>query len=59
MLENRSDLAAISMQLKREDGEVVREVRLTREDSDWNTVLALPAGRYLLTEARHPRWLVK
>ena len=59
MLENRSELAAISLQLKREDGEVIREVRLTREEPDWNAVLALSAGRYLLTEARHPRWVCR
>ncbi len=55
-LENRSGLRAIVLQLKSGNGEGVREARLTREDSDWNSVVTLPAGRYLLTEANHPRW---
>jgi hypothetical protein len=56
LLENRSGLRAMLLQLKSEDGQTVRETHLTREESDWNSVVNIPPGRYLLTEANHPRW---
>lgn len=56
MLDNHSDRAVLLLQLKREDGQVVKEARLKREDSDWNAIVDPPPGRYLLTEANHPHW---
>jgi len=51
MLENRSDLAAISMQLKREDGEVVREVRFDARRFRLEHGVGSSGRRYLLNRS--------
>ena len=37
-------------------GARLNEVRTSRDQPDWNDVLDLNPGRYLLTEADHPEW---
>jgi len=56
MFDNRIDVPAMVLQLKRSDGEVIKEARLKREESNWYEVVSLPPGQYLLSEANHPRW---
>jgi len=59
MLDNRSGLGQVNLHLSREAGAQLREVPVPREQPDWSEVIALPPGRYVLTEADHPRWLCR
>jgi hypothetical protein len=56
MIDNRSGLAATSLRLTREAGSRVREMPVPREEPNWSDVVDLQPGRYVLTEADHPRW---
>jgi hypothetical protein len=56
MIDNRSGLAEFSPRLSREAGPTLTNINLPREEPDWSELLNLPPGRYLLTEANHPRW---
>ncbi len=55
MVENNSG-KPISLRFARETGERLHEARVTREEPDWNELVDLRPGRYLLTEADHPKW---
>jgi len=59
MLDNRSGLRQANLRLSLEAGAQLREVPVPREQPDWSEVIALPPGRYVLTEADHPRWLCR
>ena len=59
MLDNRSGLRQVNLGLSLEAGAQLREVPVPREQPDWSEVIALPPGRYVLTEADHPRWLCR
>lgn len=59
LLDNRSGLAEIQVNLDVERGSRMRQVSLARENSDWSDGLDLPPGSYLLTEAAHPEWSCK
>jgi hypothetical protein len=56
LIENRTNLSPLVLQVRHNDGQGGREIRLTREDSDWTGLLNLQPGRYLLNEVNHPRW---
>ena len=56
MVDNRSGVAATSLQLTREAGARTHEMRVPREAPNWSDVVDLQPGRYLLTETDHPRW---
>jgi len=56
MVDNRSGVAATALALTSEGGLRTREMRVPREEPNWSEALELPAGRYVLTEADHPRW---
>src|SRR5713226_2820831 len=53
MLDNRSGLGQVNLHLSREAGARLRDVPVPREQPDWSEVIALPPGRYVLTEADH------
>ncbi len=55
-IENRSGLKQIEFQLGVEGGMRSFQIERTWERSDWNQVVDLPAGRYVLTETNHPAW---
>lgn len=55
-LQNHSSEEEPSLLLKRETGDAVREVRLSRKQSKFKEFLHLPPGRYVLVETKHPDW---
>jgi hypothetical protein len=59
MLDNHSGLRQVNLHLSREAGARLREVPVPREQPNWSEVIALPPGRYVLTEADHPGWLCR
>lgn len=56
LLDNRSGLTEIQINVDREAGSRIRQVSIPRENSDWSDGLDLPPGVYQLTEAAHPEW---
>jgi hypothetical protein len=56
MVDNRSGLNDLSIQLRHEGGAQLREIFAPREEPNWSDVIDPAPGRYLLTEASHPRW---
>jgi len=58
MVDNRSNNPDLLFHLDAEHGKREHEQQ-TRKGGrlDWNKVLDLPPGRYLLTEANHPNWV--
>jgi hypothetical protein len=56
MVDNQSDLPATSLQLTREAGPLVNEMRVPREQPNWSEAIDLRPGRYVLTESDHPDW---
>jgi hypothetical protein len=34
----------------------LHEVHVPREQQDWNDIMELEPGSYVLTEAEHPKW---
>lgn len=59
VVDNRSGLEEITFRLDREAGQRQHEVRVPREQLDWDGVVDLHPGTYLLTEASHPDWLCR
>jgi hypothetical protein len=47
----------VVLQLKRESGELVQEIEMPQEKSNWTTLIELEAGSYTLTVANHPQWI--
>jgi hypothetical protein len=45
--------------LSREAGERLNEMRSSKEQPDWNDLVDLRPGRYLLTETNHPDWICR
>lgn len=58
-LDNRSGLESFTFRVETEGGVRVKEVRVAREDLDWNGVLDPPPGAYTITEADHPGWVCR
>jgi len=56
MVQNRSGLPDVAIQLNREAGPNLRALQLPREQPNWDDVIDLQPGRYVLTEADHPDW---
>ena len=58
MVDNRSNNPNLLFHLDGESGKREHEQQ-TRAGGrlDWNKALDLPPGRYLLTEANHPKWV--
>ena len=59
VVDNRSDLEEVNFRLGREAGDRLKEVRAPREHPDWDEVVDLTPGSYVLTEADHPDWLCR
>jgi hypothetical protein len=55
MIDNRSEIE-LDFRLLRENGQPLHEIRSTRQEPDWNEVLDLRPGRYVLIELDHPQW---
>ncbi|MEK6300443.1 MAG: hypothetical protein AABO41_06945 [Acidobacteriota bacterium] len=57
LINNRSGLKAISLNLDQQTGARLRTVALPRARRIWVERVDLQPGRYLLTEASHPGWV--
>lgn len=60
MVDNRTGLDQLQVRLERVVGkERLDDIGLTKRAYSWNTVLKLPPGEYILTEASHPEWVCR
>ena len=60
MVDNRSNNPNLLFHLDGESGKREHEQQTRKGGKlDWNKVVDLPPGRYLLTEANHPNWICK
>jgi hypothetical protein len=55
MVDNRSG-RDLNFRLSRDTGQPLNEIATSRQELEWNEVLDLRAGRYVLTERNHPEW---
>jgi hypothetical protein len=53
-IDDRSGKRSSSLVLQREKGERVRTISLNRKKSEWNDVVDLPPGTYVLLDAGNP-----
>ena len=53
-VEDRSGKSNSSLELQRVKGELLRAVNTSRMKSDWQDVINLPAGEYVLTDVSQP-----
>lgn len=58
-INNRSGLEELTVQLRREDGTLLREARVNRKQPNWRSIVNLPEGTYQLTEANHSDWVCR
>lgn len=56
ILDNRSNLEDVFLQLADAAGSTIHDIRLSRNKSRWRQMLDLAPGRYVLRETNHPRW---
>ena len=56
MVENRSGLGDVELQLNRQTGNSLHAVHVSKEQLDWHDEIDLGPGNYVLTEANHPEW---
>jgi hypothetical protein len=47
----------VVLQLKSSSGEIVQEIRMPQEQTDWTTVIEIESGSYSLTVTNHPDWV--
>lgn len=60
IVDNRTGLDEVQVRVERVAGrERLYDVGLSRKDYSWNTLLRLPPGDYILTEAGHPDWVCR
>jgi hypothetical protein len=57
VVENRTGLDSITLNLGQVAGARLKEVLLPLSKPDWNESFVLSSGRYALTEASHPDWV--
>lgn len=57
VVENRSGVENLTLQLKHHDGRGVGEWPLPAGAQTWSEVIELTPGVYILTEANNPAWL--
>jgi hypothetical protein len=55
MIENAT-LQNLDLRFSREAGQSLNELRATRDEPDWNEIMDLNPGRYVLKELNHPEW---
>jgi hypothetical protein len=53
-VENSVISGEYTLQLKAQDGTVIKEVQVQKGSAAWTVTLS--AGEYTLTEASHPQW---
>lgn len=58
-VDNRAELEEVQLKLQREGGDKLHDVRVPREVLDWNQIVDLHPGTYILTEANHPDWVCR
>jgi len=58
-INNRSGLKELTLQLSREDGTLMQEVRVNPKQPNWRGLVNLPAGAYRLTETSHADWVCR
>lgn len=56
-VENSAIAGEYTLQLKAQDGTVIKEVQVQKGSAAWTVTLS--AGEYTLTEASHPQWLCR
>jgi hypothetical protein len=56
---NRSGLEEVNLLINLESGATLREERIPLERPNWRRVVAIPPGRYVITEANHPDWVCR
>jgi hypothetical protein len=56
MVDNQSNSDMMSLQLTREAGPRINEMRVPREQPNWSEAVDLHPGRYVLTDSEHPEW---
>jgi len=56
MVDNQSNFDMMSLQLTREAGPRINEMRVPREQPNWSEAVDLHPGRYVLTDSEHPEW---
>ena len=56
-ISNQSGVDGLSLVLKRDSGEQVRQISMPAGTSTWSDVIDLPAGGYTLVEVNNPAWL--
>lgn len=59
MVDNRSGIDDLLLRLDREAGDRLKEVQFRGEQIDWNDLLDLTPGTYVLSEANHPEWVCR
>jgi len=57
IVDNRSGLEKVDLRIDGVAGNRVREATVHRTKLDWQTLLDLHPGDYVLTEASHPDWV--
>jgi hypothetical protein len=55
-IEDRSGLETLSLQLSRSVGARLLNMRSLRTEPNWNEVVDLEPGEYVLTAVENPRW---
>jgi hypothetical protein len=56
-VQNRSGFHEVALRLDREAGSRLYDVRVPRSKLDWQQVVDLHPGRYILTDSYHPDWI--
>lgn len=54
VVNNQTDFPDLTFHVEREGGGRLREVRMPRENPDWNGEIDAHPGAYVITEANHP-----
>lgn len=55
-IDNRSGWLDLSLELNREAGGKLQDVKMPKGKIGWRGLIDLPPGRYVLTEPNHPDW---
>lgn len=58
-IQNQSGEEEPAFILRREDGESIRQVRVSKRQSKYRELVNLPPGRYVLAEANHSDWMCR
>jgi hypothetical protein len=56
VVENRSGLEELHLNVTRQQGEHVSDAHFSRHLLDWRGLITLPPGQYVITEANRPAW---